>query len=320
MRILVVGAGAVGGYYGGRLVQAGRDVTFLLRAGRAAQVRERGLNLVSPRGNAALRPRTVLAEELRALGETYDLVLVSTKSYALPAAMEDFAPAVGPGSLILPMLNGMQHLDLLDARFGREHVLGGSVRIMADVLPNGDILQQNELDELIFGFRPATPEHQPRAEAVRSALTAPGFTVELPPDIIAWMWQKWWLLAALGATCVLAEGSIGEARRAPEGAAFTRGVLDECMALATANGYPPEPRLIEEMRGRFDDPKSPITSSMYRDYKRGGEVESDQILGDFIRRANGVAVPLLRAAYVRLKVYEAHRAAWKSGSGEPAKT
>lgn len=307
MRILVVGAGAVGGYYGGRLAQAGRDVTFLLREGRAAQLRERGLRLVSPLGNVTLEPKIVSAAQLRAGTEPYDLIVLSTKSYALHSAMNDFAPAVEHSSLILPLLNGMQHLQQLDDRFGREHVLGGSVRIMAELLPNGDVWQHNELDQLVFGFRPAAPENTARAEEIRDTLTVPGFTTTLSQDVTAFMWQKWWLLAAIGATCVLADGTLGEARRASGGQQFNRAVLDECMAVATANGHAPRPELVQEMHGRFDDPESTVTSSMYRDMKAGGEVEADQILGDLIRCAKGVETPLLRAALVRLEVYQARR-------------
>ena len=308
MRILVVGAGAVGGYYGGRLVQAGRDVTFLLREGRAAQIRERGLNLISPRGDVSLQPAMVSAQQLRSGSDPYDLILVSTKSYALATAMKDFAPAIGPGSLIMPLLNGMQHLDDLDARFGREHVLGGTVRIMAEVLPNGDIWQHNPLDQLTFGFRPPSPESAALSAKIREALTVHGFSTIESPDVVGAMWQKWWLLAAIGATCVLADGSIGEARSTIEGAMFTRGVLEECLAVAAANGFPPRPPLLEEMHGRFDDPNSTVTSSLYRDMKAGTAVEADQIVGDFIRRAKSVPVPLLRAAFVRLQLYEARRA------------
>ena len=308
MRILVVGAGAVGGYYGGRLQQAGRNVTFLLRERRAAQVREHGLNLISPRGDVSLHPAIVSANELHAMNQPYDLILVSTKSYALAAAIEDFAPAVGPDSLVLPMLNGMQHLDTLDARFGRERVLGGTVRIMAEVLPNGDIWQHNPLDQLTFGFRPPAAQNAARSEEILDALTVFGFSTTASPDVVGDMWQKWWLLAAIGATCVLADGSIGEARRAPEGANFTRNVLDESMAVASANGFSPRQPLVDEMYGRFGDPESTVTSSLYRDMKAGTAVESDQILGDLIRRAGSVPVPLLRAAFVKLKVYEAQRA------------
>ncbi|GAA3751238.1 ketopantoate reductase family protein [Terriglobus aquaticus] len=309
MRILVVGAGAVGGYYGGRLAQAGRDVTFLLRDRRAAQIRERGLNLISPRGDVTLHPAIVSAEQLRSAAQPYDLILLSTKSYALDAAMDDFAPAVGSNTLVLPLLNGMQHLDTLDARFGREHVLGGTVRIMAEVLPNGDVWQHNPLDQLTFGFRPATVDNAARAAQILEQLTVHGFSTTNSPDVVADMWQKWWLLAAIGTACVLSDASLGEARRTVGGEEFNRAVLDECMAVATANGHAPRAELIEEMRTRFADPDSTVTSSMYRDMKAGGEVEADQILGDLIRRANGVPTPLLRAAFVRLQIYQSRRIA-----------
>src|SRR5271168_4631906 len=114
MRLLVVGAGSTGGYFGGRLAEAGRDVTFLVRPRRAAQLREGGLQIVSPHGDVTLQPKLVTAD---AIGGHYDAVLLGVKAYSLDAAIEDFAPAVGPGTMIVPMLNSMRHVDVLEARF-----------------------------------------------------------------------------------------------------------------------------------------------------------------------------------------------------------
>src|SRR5437868_3332417 len=122
MRILIVGAGAVGGYFGGRLAQAGRDVTFLVHPSRAKQLHRDGLRIISPHGDAVLTPKLVTAEKIDA---PYDLVLLSVKAYALEAAMNDLASAIGPETMIFPVLNGMRHIDLLVKRFGEHAVIGG---------------------------------------------------------------------------------------------------------------------------------------------------------------------------------------------------
>jgi len=131
MKLLVVGAGAVGGYFGGRLLQAGRDVTFLVRPCRAAELAQSGLVIKSPAGDVTLPdPKTVTAERLR---QNFDLVLLSCKAYDLEGALVSLAPAVGPGTVILPLLNGLRHLDRLDTTFGRAKVLGGQCVISAAI-------------------------------------------------------------------------------------------------------------------------------------------------------------------------------------------
>jgi 2-dehydropantoate 2-reductase len=135
MRILMVGAGATGGFFGGKLVEAGRDVTFLLRERRAEQIRERGLEIIRRSGDLTLHPKVVTAERLRENQESFDLIVLSTKAYQFQAAMEDFAPAVGQATMLLPILNGMRQLSMLDERFGAEHVLGGCPIVHLLVVP-----------------------------------------------------------------------------------------------------------------------------------------------------------------------------------------
>ena len=309
MRILMVGAGATGGYFGGRLVQAGRDVTFLLRSTRAQQVRERGLEIISSLGDVTLNPRIVSAEELHAI-EPFDLIILSTKAYQLAGAMDDIAPAVGPNTTLLPILNGMRQLSDLDARFGAEHVLGGSVRVFADLDEQGRVHQWTSLDELSFGER--SRERTPRIETIEKALKDAGFTAILQPDILATLWQKWWILASLGSICLLARGAIGQVAAAPFGPAMAHAVIQECTDIAAANGYPPNEKMLAEHRKRMTEIGSSLTSSLYRDMTKGAPVEADHIVGDLLARANGVAAPLLTAAYVQLKVYEAGRTAGPS--------
>ena len=308
MRMLMIGAGAVGGYFGGRLAQAGHDVTFLVREARAAQLAG-GLHLHSPHGDAVIHLNLLLAPALKAAPQPFDAVLVSTKSYSLEAAMNDFAPAVRDNTAVVPLLNGMRHLDLLSARFGALQVLGGSVRIIADMNETGAIDQLTPLGELTFGPRADVASQADRfdLEAMRQALSAPGFVTILASDAVRAMWQKWWILASMNAISILAGGSLGQAFRTPHGPAFVRGVLAECTGIAERNGYPPDPTMLAEHLARLTDPASPLTTSMFRDMTRGLPVEADQIFGDLLHRATGLEAPRIEAAFTRLKVYEAER-------------
>ena len=305
MRILMVGAGATGGFFGGRLVQAGRDVTFLLREPRAVHVREQGLTVLTPQGAFTVQPKVLTAAALQAAPESFDLVMISTKAYQLQGAMNDVMPAVGPDTAILPMLNGMRQLAMLDGRFGAARVLGGSVRIVADMDTEGRVHQKTSLGELSYGERDRT--RTTRIEAVDQAMQHAGFEAILQPDIIATLWQKWWILASIGAICILARGTIGQASEAPRGEALAWAVVKECTNIALANGYPPDEAMLADHLKRMTEHGSALTSSMYRDMMKGAPVEADHVLGDLLDHTKDVRAPLLTAAYVQLKVYEAGR-------------
>ena len=239
MRILVVGAGAVGGYFGARLAQAGRSVTFLVREGRAAHLRG-GLRLRSPHGDAVVQPVLCTAAGLRSRPETFDLILVSTKSYSLGSAIEDIAPAIGPGTAIVPLLNGMRHLDELTARFGAAQVLGGTVRIIADLNDAGEVEQQTPLGELTFGPRADVPGQSCRFdfEAILRELTAPAMVTLHAPDALVAMWQKWWILASMNGICILSGGTLGQALSTP----FARSSVPACCASARRLPRPTDTR------------------------------------------------------------------------------
>ena len=316
MRILIIGAGAVGGYFGARLAAAGRDVTFLVRPVRAEQLLRNGLQILSPHGDLTVQPKLLLASDLAANPQPFDLILVSVKAYSLAAAMEDFAPAVGPQTAIVPMLNGMAHLDALDARFGAGRVLGGSTRIVADLDAEGRIQQIEKLQDIHYGERVGPQEKDgrsitPRIQAIDAALRGADFDANLSPDILAFMWQKWTFLAALGALTCLLRGTIGQVVAAPGGTETARAMIDETDAIATANGYPTPPAFLDNTKSRLLKAGSPLTASMFRDMSKGAPVEADHILGDMLARgrAHGVSTPLLQAAYAQLSVYSAALAA-----------
>jgi 2-dehydropantoate 2-reductase len=304
MRILILGAGALGGYFGGRLLAAGRDVTFLVRPRTARQLAENGLRVISKtHGDVNLaQPPTVLAEELH---EPFDLILVSAKAYDLDGAMEAIAPAVGPGSLILPMLNGMAHMPMLDARFGRERVLGGTCFISAVRDADGTIRHLNNRDELHFGSRD-TPD-DPRMREIDETLGNANFQAKLRPVILQDMWEKWSFLATLaGLTCMM-RATIGDVVAVD--ATLPARLYGECAAVAAAEGYAPGAAFYAKQLGLMTQPGSPFTASMLRDMEDGAPVEAEQILGDLLRRgqSHGLESPLLALAYAHVRCYEERR-------------
>jgi 2-dehydropantoate 2-reductase len=302
MRILIVGAGAVGGYFGGRLAQAGRDVTFLIRPSRAKQLRQDGLRIISPHGDTVLTPKLVSATEI---ATPYDLVFLSVKAYALEAAMNDFAAAVAPETMILPVLNGMRHIDLLTKRFGDHAVIGGVCLVATEIDDKGRIVQLADMQQVLYGER--NGETTPRLQTLDATLQGAGFDARLSKDITQAMWEKWVQLASLGAITCLMRGTIGEIVGAPGGAELSLKVIDESAAIATACGHKPSEAILSRHAAAMTAPGSPLTSSMYRDLRKGAPVEVDHILGDFIERgsAHGVTTPLLKAAFVNLRVYQA---------------
>jgi 2-dehydropantoate 2-reductase len=306
MRLLVVGAGSTGGYFGGRLLQAARDVTFLVRPRRAAQLRATGLAIKSPLGDATLQPRLVTAPEMDG---TYDAILLAVKSFSLEAAIEDMATGVGSGTVILPVLNGMRHLDILRARFGDDAVGGCVCKVGTTLDDEGRIIQLTTMQELAYGeFDGRTSA---RMRAVDGVMAGAGFEARLSPAIGREMWEKWAMLATVGAVTCLMRGTLGEVEAAPGGHAFALAVLDEVIAVISAVGMAPSEGLVSAVRGQLLQKGSGTTSSMYRDLAKGQPVEADAILGDLLRRARevGVATPLVSAAYGHLSVYAARIAA-----------
>jgi 2-dehydropantoate 2-reductase len=301
MKILVIGAGAVGGYFGARLTKAGRDVTFLVREKRAEQLRA-GLTVIEPDTEFTVQPKLLTAAELRAKPQAFDLILLSTKAYQLAAAINDFAPAVGAQTAILPLLNGMSHLETLAARFGRHAVLGGSTRISADLDAEGRVVDMDKLlHDIHFGELDRTIT--PRVQAVDEAIRDCGFHTVLEPDIIAFMWNKWTFLSALAAITCMLRGSIGAVEAVTYGKQTELAILTESNSIATANGYPLPPAFLAAVQTRFTLPGSDLTASMHRDMMRGAPVEVDHILGDLLDLSKKVDAPLLRAAFVQLSVY-----------------
>lgn len=301
MRLLVVGAGSTGGYFGGRLAQAGRDVAFLVRPGRAAQLRERGLQIVSPHGDMTVKPKLVAAN---AVDGPYDAVLLAVKAYSLDAAIDDFAGAVGPATMIMPVLNGMRHVDTLEQRFGKEAVVGGVCKVATTIDADGRIVQLAPFQELAYGERDGSVSS--RMQALDAFMQDAGFDARLSPSIDYEMWEKWVMLATIGGITCLMRGNIGEVLAAPGGASFILSFFDEVIGVVSAVGQAPKTAFVEAARKTLTTPGSTQAPSMYRDLQQGSPIEADQIIGDLLARGGtaGIATPLLATAYAHLSVYQ----------------
>lgn len=304
MRILIVGAGATGGYFGAHLAQAGRDVTFLVREQRKQQLEQQGLRVKSPLGDFSLTPKLLLASEL---STPFDLIIVTVKSFALSQAMADIAPAVGAQTLIMPVLNGMRHIDILRQRFGAEKIIGGYCKIHATLGAAGEIVQMGTLHQLFYGDLHG--ENGARQQAVDAALRNCGFDAILTSTLMSELWEKWLLLGTLGAVTCLSRGNTQQILQTAGGEALLRALFQELLTVMRAEGYQERPAITTQLYHYLNNPATPMTSSMYRDLMQGYTIEADHIIGDLLVRAarHALSLPLLNAVYVNLCVYQQSR-------------
>jgi 2-dehydropantoate 2-reductase len=304
MRILVLGAGAIGGYMGGRLAEGGADVTFLVRSKRRELLERQGLVVKSEVGDIKRPVKTVLSEEIKA---PYDLIIVAAKAYDLDTAIDAIAPAMGPNSVVIPLLNGLLHLDRLVDRFGRERVLGGTCYIGAALSPEGHILHNGTMAIVTFGELDG--RSSTRSEKIAAELRKGNFKTVLSDHIRRDMWDKFVVLATLAAVTTVTRASVGEILSTGEGERTLLTALAECTQVAAASGSPLSAEVQERARKMFSDRTSTFTASMRHDLETGGATEADHILGDMVRGgdAKGVPTPTLRLALCNLQLHELRR-------------
>lgn len=311
MRILVVGAGAVGGLFGGLMAAHGRDVTFLARAGRADALRRRGLELLGTAGGPQVQVRTVpvgvlTAEELPG-ADAFDVVLLAVKAYGLDGAIADIAPAVDAGAAVLPVLNGMRHLDVLGDRFGADRVLGGFAFVSAYLDDRGRIATGPVPAVLTYGELDGSMTD--RIRRVHAAADGCGFRAVLSSTIRDELWAKWVYLASFAGLNVLTGGSVGQTARVAGGPQTAAALLEEAAAVAQAAGHRPTDEKLARDLAVLTAPDSDIRASMDKDRLAGRPVEAEAIIGDLVDRgvAAGLPVPLLQATRAALAVYAAAR-------------
>lgn len=311
MRILILGAGGTGGYFGGRLVQSGADVTFLVRPMRAATLRRDGLRIRSSLGDADLQVATATADALAAevARAPFDIVVLGCKAYDLDTALEAVTPAMTAGATLLPILNGLRQFPLLDARFGRDRVLGGLCFISAALGPDGDILHLSKAASITFGERDGGPP-EPRAEAFARACARAGIEHLHSARIEQALWSKFSFLATLAAATCLMRAPIGDIVSSDGGAAFLQALHAECVAVAHAAGEPIENEARHAALETLTQPGSALAASMLRDLEAGQRVEAGHIVGDMLRRSHeaDLSAPNLAMAWRHLQAYESRRA------------
>lgn len=303
MRLLMLGAGGIGGYFGARLAAAGVDVTFLVRPARAEKLAANGLKVVSPKGDVTLPVKTITQA-----AEPFDVVLVSCKAYDLDSAVDAIAPAVGPESFVMPLLNGARHYAVLDQRFGAERVLGGLAHIPVTLDPDGTVRHLGALQRFTFGAR--SNQQKPVCETLFEDIKRGGFEAILSENIEQAMWEKYTLLAAYAGLTCLMRAPVGAIMSADDGETIANAFLAECAAVATAEGFPPGEAALAEARTLMTTRGSSGTASMLRDLEGGGRTEHDHILGDMLARARSrkITAPMLTVAYAHMQAHAARKA------------
>lgn len=306
MKILVLGAGGVGGYFGGRLAEAGADVTFLVREKRREQLRSQGLRIESPYGNATLRVEARLQSEIE---PAYDLVLLTCKAYDLPSALEAVTPAMANSAAILPLLNGIAHLEALNARFGPKRVLGGTARIQVTLTADGVVRQLNDWQTITFGEQDGSESS--RVLALKALFDRTRVEARISRDIVRELWLKLVHLSTVAGMTCLMRANLGEIVRTPDGAELLRAFFERNVRIASWAGYAPDEAFIRTYSELFSQRDSQYEASMLRDIEKGGPIEADHILGFMLRKCReaGVEDTLHRVAYAHVKAYEERRSA-----------
>lgn len=306
MKILFVGAGAVGTLFGSLLHQHGADVQFLLRPARKTLVDAEGLRLELPMGELRIEPRTLTANEI---AQPYDLIVLTNKAPALESVIADISAAVGPDTHLLPLLNGLRHLDILDQAFGQQRVLGGIAKTIATQISPTHIQVSNAYSSLSVGARSAA--QQEKARAVWTLMSQAGITTDLSEHIMDDMWDKFCRMAALGAANCLLQGTVGEYMRSQAGGPIALQLFRECTEAAEAAGHPMHPQDIAGFQRALTNPNSSFNSSMYRDMRAGLPIEGEHLVGDMLRRSVAAGLPgsLLAIANAVLQTYSARLSA-----------
>ena len=308
MRYLVLGAGALGGYFGGMLVKGGADVTFLVRPVRASQLQRDGLIVKTQDGDEVRsQVNVVQSGELKGI---YDVIFLCCKSYDLDAAMEAIAPAVGEQSVIVPLLNGVRHIDVLSKRFGTSRVVGGLTVINAALMSDGAI-QQSQVRVNLTAIGELDGQQSNRCADIKSAMEAGGIPVQVTDKINIMMWEKFFGFACSAVIASLSRSRAGAGARSANGAAFVSAAIAECTAVVTALGYPPLPAFNSgaQIASLFSQTDSTYGPSMLIDMEDGRLTEGEHTIGDLAERANtaGIIAPLLTAARCNLQTYEINR-------------
>lgn len=304
MKILVVGAGGIGGYFGARLMETGQDVTFLVRERRKQQLEETGLNVESVHGDVRVKPKLATAQNPDG---HYDLIVLTVKSYQLENAIEDIRPFVSEGSMILPLLNGIAHIEKLVEAFSEEQVLGGLCFIETTLDSNGTIIQTSPMHQLVYGER--SGEETERILKVKEAVSGTKAEFALSENIVQDMWHKYLFITAMSGITASMESAIGPIRELESGKRTIAALLEELVTVMKALNAPIKETIGKEQFEKIMSLEAGMKSSMQRDLEKGQPIEMDHLQGYLLQEAKtrGLAVPVLETIFTKLKLYEISR-------------
>jgi 2-dehydropantoate 2-reductase len=304
MKILVLGAGALGGYFGGWLAEAGANVTFLVRPARKASLDKLGLIIDSPIG-ALRRPiRTIVADEVRPI---YDIVLLACKAYDLDTAVAAVTPAIGPTTAILPILNGISHIEQLTNIFGPNAVIGGLCKIQATLGDDGRVLHMNVWNEIVFGELDGSTSD--RVRTLAALFPKPQVSARAVSNIREELWKKLVHLGTVAAVTTLTRQSLSDVRRTKDGPWLIETTLTATRAVAAAEGVSLTDRYVADLLAMFLSVDGPYKASMLRDMEKGGLTEGEHILGYLRDRAHhhSIDTHIFRIAAANVQTYELAR-------------
>jgi 2-dehydropantoate 2-reductase len=298
MKNLILGAGGVGGYFGARLIQAGADVTYLLRDKRHSKIQAEGLVIETPKDTFTVQPKAITRDQLK---PEYDLIVLAPKSFDFEDALASLEGASAKG-VFLPFLNGLDHIQQLDAKFGKDRVMGGVAQIAATISSTGAVKQLTDLHMLTVGHRSVA--HEQIARDFYALCENAGFDRLYSENIEQSLWDKWVFLASLAGMTTLCRGHVGKISAAPWGIECTTALYAESCAIATENGFPTKESAQKRSLDMLTNIKSSFAASMLRDLTQGNMTEHEHILGQLIQRGvnKGIACPLLKIAHTHLVV------------------
>ncbi|WP_421383759.1 ketopantoate reductase family protein [Bacillus salacetis] len=301
MKILVAGAGAVGGYFGGRLAEKGEDVTFLVREGRREQLKKTGLSIQSVHGNIDLKPKTLVSGEHPV---PYDVIILSVKAYHLQGVMESIDPYVGENTMILPLLNGISHVDRLVERFGEHNVIGGLCFVESTLNPEGHVVQSSPIHDLVFGER--TGEKTDRILKLKDAFSETKANFTLSENIIQDMWHKYLFITTLSGVTSLFRAPIGPIRDNETGLSSIKKTLGETAAVMRKLGAPIADDIEAKQLEKLNSMGYEMKSSLQRDMEKELAIEADHLYGFLLKEAekHDIYAPTLQTIYANLKIYE----------------
>jgi len=299
MKILVLGIGGIGGFFGGYLSEIGADVTFLVRPKRQKLLSNHGLSIISSLGNLTLKPKTVLAEDLKPI---YDIIIITCKTYDLDQAILDLKLCKGKG-LIIPFLNGVTHMEKLDKEYGVFNVMGGVAHISSTVNEDGTIEHFSDFKKLTFGDRSLI--NNDTIKSFYQICKKTKFDVVLSDNINLDLWKKWVFISTVAGATTLFNSSLGQISKQKYGKKLIIDLFEECKTIAEINGYSFDKNEADNIIKNITAEGSPIKASMQRDVEKKSFTEHEEIFGDFIsaKGKNQLNCPILSSCYVNMKVY-----------------